>query len=542
MTSHPIPDAALAQHTALLGKTGSGKTYAAKGVVERLLARGERVAIVDPTGVYWGLRLDAKGKKASPFEIVIFGGRHADLPLAATDGERLAEIVGTSATPVILDTQLMSVGARTQFFTAFAEGLLRHNRGPLHLVLDEAHLFAPQGGSLGFDKAQMLHATNNLVSLGRSAGLRIMMISQRPAKLHKDSLTQVETLVALRLIAPPDRKAVKDWLDGAPDKSRGDEIMASLASLPQGTGWIYAPEQGVLVKATFPAIQTFDSGRPLESGEAPVLKPIDVASIKAALSVVPRAKPDQLTQAPLRIVGETQAARSGSAVDLAAAERRGHERGYAAGRNAGYADGLRDGFAEAVNDARRAIEALTPNNVSTDKAPAVAKRAPPAAPKPVESRPTPPPRADGAGLSPTARRILDVIEAAHPVSMTFKAAALRAGASPRSSQFRQYEREIMVFGAVERLDGNRLRARRAGGPSLAVADPVETFAAKIAPSWAAMLRTIASAPEPLTKDAVAAGAGVSPTSSGLTAGLKELCAMELIEKANGAYRLADAMR
>ncbi len=31
----------------------------------------------------------------------------------------------------------------------------------------------------------------------------------------------------------------------------------------------------------------------------------------------------------------------------------------------------------------------------------------------------------------------------HPVSMTFKAAALRAGASPRSSQFRQYEREIV---------------------------------------------------------------------------------------------------
>ncbi len=284
MTPCPIPDAALAQHIAILGKTGSGKTYAAKGVVERLLERGERIAIVDPTGVYWGLRLDANGIKASPYEVVIFGGRHADLPLSAGDGERLAEIIGTSTTPVILDTQQMGVGARTQFFTAFAEGLLRHNRGPLHLVLDEAHLFAPQGGSIGFDTAQMLHATNNLVSLGRSAGLRIMMISQRPAKLHKDSLTQVETLVALRLIAPPDRKAVKDWLDGAPDKSRGDEIMASLASLPQGTGWVYAPEQGVLVKAAFPAIQTFDSGRPLENGAAPALKPIDVAAIKAALS------------------------------------------------------------------------------------------------------------------------------------------------------------------------------------------------------------------------------------------------------------------
>ncbi len=162
-----IPDAALAQHIAILGKTGSGKTYAAKGVVERLLARGERIAIVDPTGVYWGLRLDAKGKKASPFEIVIFGGRHADLPLMAGDGERLAEIIGTSTTPVILDTQQMGVGARTQFFTAFAEGLLRYNRGPLHLVLDEAHLFAPQGGSIASTRHR---CSTPQTTLYRSAG------------------------------------------------------------------------------------------------------------------------------------------------------------------------------------------------------------------------------------------------------------------------------------------------------------------------------------------------------------------------------------
>ena len=33
--SRPLPDAALLHHIAILGKTGSGKTVAAKGMVEK---------------------------------------------------------------------------------------------------------------------------------------------------------------------------------------------------------------------------------------------------------------------------------------------------------------------------------------------------------------------------------------------------------------------------------------------------------------------------------------------------------------------------
>ncbi len=325
---HPIPEAALAHHIAVVGKTGSGKTFCAKGAVEGLLARGERTLVIDPTGVWWGLRLRADGKRAATPAPVIFGGRHGDLPLVDKDatatGERLAAALGGSATPAILDLQQMSVAARTRLATALFEGLLRENRGPLTLVLDEAHLFAPQSGAGAgnFETTALLHATNNLVALGRSAGLRIMMITQRPAKLHKDSLSQVECMVALRLVDPRDRKAVKDWLDGAPDPSRGAEIMASLASLPTGTGWIYAPEIGVLEQATFPAIATFDSGRPLEAGEMPELKPIDVGALREAMFL------SSASRSNLREAAVPAAERPASAVEIAAAEQRGYDRGY----------------------------------------------------------------------------------------------------------------------------------------------------------------------------------------------------------------------
>ncbi len=57
-----------------------------------------------------------------------------------------------------------------------------------------------------------------------------------------------------------------------------------------------------------------------------------------------------------------------------------------------------------------------------------------------------------------------------------------------------------------------------------------------------MLRAIAGE-GPLPKAEVAARAGVSATSSGLGAGLKELCAMELVvRRADGRYALDPDLR
>lgn len=283
MSASPIPAEVLAHHIAILGKTGSGKTNSAKVIVEQSLDAGERVCVIDPTGSWYGLRLKANGKPSS-YPVVIFGGLHADVQIGRAHGQAVAEVVATSATPAVIDTRLMTVGERTEFFTAFAQTLLRRNKGPLRLVVDEAHLFAPQGRVADPRSGEMLHAANNLVSLGRSIGLRIVLISQRPAKLHKDSLTQVETLVAMRVIAPQDRKAVEDWVGEWADKEQGREIVASLPSLPTGDAWIWSPEIGVLKRAHFPLARTYDSGKaPTGEDGAPELRPLDIEAVSALL-------------------------------------------------------------------------------------------------------------------------------------------------------------------------------------------------------------------------------------------------------------------
>ncbi len=87
-----LPADALDDRIAIVGTAGSGKTYAAKGFVERLLETGARVAIVDPLGVWWGLRASADGS-APGYPVVVFGGRHADVPITAETGAALGRLI-----------------------------------------------------------------------------------------------------------------------------------------------------------------------------------------------------------------------------------------------------------------------------------------------------------------------------------------------------------------------------------------------------------------------------------------------------------------
>src|SRR6267154_1592679 len=107
-----VPEAALQQHIAVLGKTGSGKTYAAKGIVERLLDQHRQVCTLDPTGAWWGLRLDADGKRKG-YDVILLGGAHADIALAERSGAAVARLVTEQHASVVIDTSGLTVGEYT---------------------------------------------------------------------------------------------------------------------------------------------------------------------------------------------------------------------------------------------------------------------------------------------------------------------------------------------------------------------------------------------------------------------------------------------
>lgn len=283
-----IPDAALNQHIAVLGKTGSGKSSAMRVLVEGLLDQNKPVCIVDPKGDWWGLKSSASGKKEG-YPIIIFGGEHADVPINAHSGSAIAELISTGNRPCIIDLGGWMVGERTRFFIDFASSLFRSTKGLRWLVIDECHNFVPQGKVLDPDAGKMLHWGNRLASEGRGKGIQIIAASQRPQKVHKDFLTSCETLIAMRVIHPLDRNAIKDWIDGCPDAEKGRQVLLSLASMPRGTGWVWSPEIGFGPKEiAFPMFRTYDSFK-APTGEEVKLKgwaSIDLDDVKAKLSEV----------------------------------------------------------------------------------------------------------------------------------------------------------------------------------------------------------------------------------------------------------------
>ena len=281
-----LPLSALDQRVAIVGTSGSGKTYATKGLVEQLLDQQARVCVMDPLGVWWGLRAGADGV-APGYPVVVFGGRHADVPLDEGMGTALGRLVGTQPLACVVDLSEMSgSAARRRFATAFAEALFESNEEPLHLVLDEADLWAPQRPRP--DAYALLGRIEEIVRRGRVRGFIPWLITQRPAVINKDVLSQADILIAMKLTSSHDREAVGSYLEGQSERAESRRILADLPKLARGEGYLWAPSDGVLARVAFPAIRTYDSSRTPRRGEQPAtprtLAEVDLSAIMAALS------------------------------------------------------------------------------------------------------------------------------------------------------------------------------------------------------------------------------------------------------------------
>ncbi|MEX2267975.1 MAG: DUF87 domain-containing protein, partial [Acidimicrobiia bacterium] len=164
-----LPLEAITQTLAILAKRGAGKTYTAKVLAEELLAAALPLVVLDPVGVWWGLRAGADGSPDGGYPITILGGDHGDLPLEVDAGATIADLVVDERVSVVLDLSSFRKGESRRFVTSFAERLYHRNREALHVIVDEADAFAPQRSPKG-DEARLLGAMEDLVRRGRARG------------------------------------------------------------------------------------------------------------------------------------------------------------------------------------------------------------------------------------------------------------------------------------------------------------------------------------------------------------------------------------
>ena len=252
-----LPDEVVTETIGIVGQKGAGKTYTAKVLTEEMYRAGLPVCVLDPLGVWHGLRSSADGDDEG-YPFVVLGGDHADAPIEPTSGEVIADFVIDEAAWTVIDLSHFRKAEMRRFVTAFLSKLYHANRAPLHLMCDEADLFAPQRP--GKDETALLGAMEDIVRRGRARGVGITMITQRPAVIHKDVLTQIGTLICHRITGPQDRNAVDDWVRAHGSKEQRDEMMAGLASLPTGTAWVWSPQWlDLFAQAQIRTAYTFDS-------------------------------------------------------------------------------------------------------------------------------------------------------------------------------------------------------------------------------------------------------------------------------------------
>ncbi len=286
-------------HNAFIGKTGSGKTYAARGEIEDIIEAGGQVIIIDPTGAWSGLRMRPDGSP-SGYDIAIFGGQYGDRPLIPDMASALGRIAGRTRRSMILDLSGISLEIEDQreIVHEFLKSLYRTNRKPIHLVIDEADEFSPQ--DLEKDTRALRSTVARIMARGRSLGFRCTLITQRPAKIDKNSISQVESMAVLRVTAPQDRKSITEWFDDKGGEG-SHQALAGLGSLRTGEGWVFTGVEQTYAHRQFRKNRTYDSSQtPIdEEGREIILDtgPIDLADFDEHLAYPDEATDEELEKA-----------------------------------------------------------------------------------------------------------------------------------------------------------------------------------------------------------------------------------------------------
>lgn len=283
----PLPPDIVTQKVAWLGTTGSGKTYGASKLAEEMWDLGAQFVVIDPVGVWYGLRLQEDGKNPSSIDIPIFGGLHGDVPLESTAGELLANLVVDKGLSCIIDvSQFESDAEKSRFATAFAEKLFfRKKSAPsaIHLFLEECQEFVPQNPQKGEER--MLHSFIRMQKLGRNFGIGSSYITQRPQEVNKKALNMAQNLFVFRNTGTHERAAIEKWIE---DKSLDESIAQDLPKLETGTCHIWSPEFlkvskiiHISKKRTFNASATPEVGAIAKSRQ---LAPIDLEKVRKEMT------------------------------------------------------------------------------------------------------------------------------------------------------------------------------------------------------------------------------------------------------------------
>jgi hypothetical protein len=313
-----LPDEAARWTFGFLAIKEAGKTYDASVLAEEMVKNNIPIVAIDGMGIWWGLRVGVEGHQGLP--VVIFGGEHKDISIPSSVGKdghlivdetRLRQLVLAmlqSRISAVLDTTEFSKKQQRRIVTTFVEELYQKNQkyGVRHVFIEETDMWCPQ--RMSPDVTPTVGAVEDLVRRGGNFNLGCTLISQRPAVVNKDILTQINTLVALRILADADKRVVRTWVESVahPNDPRIAKWYDSLKNLVNGEAWVWHPESDLFKRVQFRKRETLHASREyyrLSKWEQENIKPVDtsefIAKFKTAFEPKPKAMHDTSAISPV---------------------------------------------------------------------------------------------------------------------------------------------------------------------------------------------------------------------------------------------------
>lgn len=181
--------------------SGGGKSWALRQLLEETFGKVQHV-VIDPEGEYHTLR--------EQFDYVLAAKHGGDAEATPRTAKMLCRRLMETSASAVIDLYDLPIAGRREFVKIFLTELMalpKDLRRPLLVVLDEAHVFAPEGA-----KSDALEAVMSLASQGRKRGYALVCATQRLSKLSKDVAAEMLTRLIGRTGLDLDVKRAGDEL------------------------------------------------------------------------------------------------------------------------------------------------------------------------------------------------------------------------------------------------------------------------------------------------------------------------------------------
>ena len=143
-----------------------------------------------------------------PFFLTRYGEYFRDEPIKLLDVRKLIEKPSIK----VFDLGGLDIIDQQALVAVILDSIMRYATKritkPIFIIIEEAHNFAPSKGD-----AISLPSILRIAREGRKFGIGLCIISQRPARIHPDVLSQCMTQIFKRIINPTDLKYVKEVIE-----------------------------------------------------------------------------------------------------------------------------------------------------------------------------------------------------------------------------------------------------------------------------------------------------------------------------------------